>query len=146
MSVATKPPVSEAQAAPEPKSSKKLILIAVLVLAIAGAGYWFFLKPDGPEPPPEPGEVVAMEPIQVNLAEGHYLRMALALQLTTSVAHAADGSKALDLAIAAFSGHEVADLANKEKLAEIRGELVAEIEHAYHGDVMDVYFTEFVTQ
>lgn len=148
MSVATMPAGTETGAAPEEKKSrKKLVIISVvLVLAIAGAAYWFVLKPKGPEPAPEPGEVVTMEPIQVNLAEGHYLRMALALQLTTTVAHEADGSKALDLAIATFSGQSVDTLAAPEKRAQLKEKLLSEIEHAYHGDVMDVYFTEFVTQ
>lgn len=146
MSVATMPPSTEAAAEPEKKSKKKLIIIAVLVLVIAGAGYWFFLKPKGPEPAPEPGEVVALEPIQVNLAEGHYLRLSIALQATTTVAHEVEGSKALDLAISAYSGQKVETLANKKELAHLREELLTEIEHAYHGDVMDVYYTEFVTQ
>lgn len=145
MSVATMPPSTEAAAEPA-KSKKKLIIIAVAVLAIAGAGYWFFLKPSGPEPAPEPGEVVTMDPIQINLAEGHYLRAGIALQLTTTVAHEADGSKALDALIAEFSGRTVETLANKKELAHLKEEFIAEIEHLYHGDVMDVYFTEFVTQ
>jgi flagellar protein FliL len=145
MSVATMPPSTEAPA-PEKKSKKKLIIAVVLVLVIAGAAYWFFLKPAGAEPPPEPGEVVALEPIQVNLAEGHYLRMSIALQATTTVSHGVEGSKALDLAIETFTGQKVADLANKETLAALKAHLMTEIDHAYHGDVMDVYYTEFVTQ
>jgi flagellar protein FliL len=146
MSVATMPPSTEAAAQPEKKSRKKLIIAVVLLLVVAGAAYWFFLKPKGPTPPPEPGDVVALEAVQVNLAEGHYLRMSLALQATTSVAHEVEGSKALDLAISTFSGQKVGDLANPETLTHLKEELLKEIEHAYHGDVMDVYYTEFVTQ
>jgi flagellar FliL protein len=146
MSVATMPPSTEAAAETPKKSKKKLIIIAVLILVIAGAGYWFFLKPKGPTPPPEPGEVVALEPIQLNLAEGHYLRLSIALQATTTVAHEVEGSKALDLAISTFSGQKVGDLANPETLAHLKEELLKEIDHAYHGDVMDLYYTEFVTQ
>lgn len=147
MSVATmQPAATEAAAVPEKKSKKKLIIIAVLVLVLAGAAYWFFLKPKGPTPPPEPGEVLAMEPIQVNLAEGHYLRVGIALQLTTTVAHEPDGSKALDALITEFSGKPIESLSNKKELAHLKEELITEVEHLYHGDVMDVYFTEFVTQ
>lgn len=147
MSVTTMPPSTEAAAAPEPKSrTRTIVLVAVLALALAGALYWFLLKPEGPTPPPEPGDVLAMDPIQVNLAEGHYLRLGLALQLTTTVAHEPDGSKALDLAIAAFSGQGVQKLADKKERGALKAALLTEIEHAYHGDVMDVYFTEFVTQ
>lgn len=147
MSVATMAPNAEAATEPEKKSKKKLIIILVVaVLAIGGAAYWFLLKPKGPEPAPEPGEVVVVEPIQINLADGHYLKVGIALQLTTSVAHEADGSKALDALISEFSGRKVETLTNKEELAHLKEEYVTEIEHLYHGDVMDVYFTEFVTQ
>ncbi|MFC7496474.1 MULTISPECIES: flagellar basal body-associated FliL family protein [unclassified Nocardioides] len=123
---------------------KKLIIIAVALLVVAGAVYWFFLKPSGPPPPPEPGEMVLMDATQINLADGHYLRLGLALQLTTT-AHEADGSKALDAAIHIFSGKTLEQVHGhgREKLKE---KLTEEVEHLYHGDVMDVYFTEFVTQ
>ena len=93
-----------------------------------------------------PGEVVALEPIQVNLAEGHYLRLGLALQLTDG-RHEVDGSKALDAAIELFSGASMAELRQPEAARRAQGEAAgASSTHGYHGDVMDVYFTEFVTQ
>jgi flagellar FliL protein len=74
---------------------KKLVVIVLLVAVLGGAGYWFFLKPSsGAAPPPKPGEVVALEPIQVNLADGHYLRIGIALQLTAT-AHEADARQAV---------------------------------------------------
>ena len=149
MSVTTMPQAPGAAAAPEEKKSKKkLIIIVVLVLAIAGAAYFFVLKPKGGEEKvePVPGEVVVMEPIQVNLAEGHYLRIGIALQLTADVAHAADGSKALDLVIEAFNGCTTEELASPKERHKIKEELLHEVEEAYHYEVMDVYFTEFVTQ
>jgi flagellar protein FliL len=123
---------------------KKLIIIAVLVLVLAGAAYWFFLTPKGPEPAPEPGEIVPMDATQINLAGGHYLRLGIALQLTTT-AHEADGSKALDAAIEIFSGKSLEQLEGHRREA-LKEKLNKELEHLYHGDVMDVYFTEFVTQ
>ena len=72
-----------------------------------------------PAEQPEPGEVVTLEPIQINLAGGHYLRIGLALQLTAD-AHEADGSKALDATIELFSGadHGRADQARAARGAE----------------------------
>ena len=147
MSVTTMPPAAAKGAAEEPEKKggkKKLIIILVAVLAIGGAAYWFVLKPK-PEPKPEPGEVVSMEPIQINLEGGHYLKIGIALQLTTT-AHEADGSKALDRTIAMFSGRSMDELTRKEELAKLKKELAKELEHDYHGEVMDVYFTDFVTQ
>ena len=131
--------------APAPKGKGKMLVIGVLVLAVAaGAGWFFFLKPSGPSKP-EPGEVMPLEAIQVNLSGGHYLRLGMALQLTTN-AHEADGSQAMDAAIGIFSGLPVAEVNKPAAREKLRKELEEELEHRYHGDVMDVYFTEFVTQ
>jgi flagellar FliL protein len=140
-------PAPEAVAEPEPKGGgkKKIIIIAVVLLVALGAGYWFFLKPSGPPPPPEPGEVVSIEPIQVNLADGHYLRIGVALQLSAE-AHEADGSKALDAVIETFSGLDQAELVKAGARKELKHELEEKLHHSYHGDVLEVYFTEFVTQ
>jgi flagellar FliL protein len=147
MSVTTMPAKAaageEAEAA-KGGGKKKLIVILVAVLAIGGAAYWFVLKPK-PEPKPEPGEVVSLEPIQINLEGGHYLKIGVALQLTTT-AHEADGSKALDATIELFTGRSMDELTRPESRAKLKKELTKELAHDYHGDVMGVYFTDFVTQ
>jgi flagellar protein FliL len=147
MSVTTMP-ANGTEAPEETKGGgkkKKLVMILVAVVAVAGAAYWFVLRPT-PEPAPEPGEVVTMEPIQVNLAGGHYLKIGVALQLTTTVSHGADGSKALDAVIELFSGRPMDQLTRPEERDKLKHKLLEELEHDYHGDVMDVYFTDFVTQ
>lgn len=130
-----------------PKKSKKKLLIMVVapVLVIALAGYWFFLKPSGGKEEPKPGEVVTLEPLQVNLAQGHYLRVGVALQLVEGATEV-DGSKALDATIELFSGHSVNDVSEVKERKELKGELEKELDHLYEGQVMGVYFTEFVTQ
>lgn len=142
----TAPAAAEAEEEPKKGGKKKLVIIAVLVLALGGGGYWFFLKPKGPPPPPEPGEVLVMEPVQVNLEGGHYLRIGIALQMTTTVAHEPDGSKALDATIELFTGLDMNDLADAKERHKLKEELEETLVHEYHGDVMGVYFTEFVTQ
>ncbi len=129
---------------PAKGSKKKLIMIVVAVLALGGGGYFMFLKPK-PAGPPEPGEVVTLEPIQINLAAEHYLRVGIALQLTAA-AHEADGSKALDATIDIFSGLPIDEVNNPKHRAKLKEELEKELEELYHHDVMGVYFTEFVTQ
>jgi flagellar protein FliL len=126
---------------------KKLILIVVGLLVVGAAAYWFVLKPDsGKKEKPVAGEVVALEPRQLNLEGGHYLKLGLALQGTDSVAHGIDGSKALDAAIELFSGRSIEELSDPKELHHLKKELKKELDHLYHGDVMDVYFTDFVTQ
>jgi flagellar FliL protein len=129
----------------EPSGGKKKLIVIALVLVLAGAAaWWFFLRPSGPAEP-EPGEVMTMEPIQVNLADGHYLRVGIALQLSAD-ADEADGSKALDATIELFSGVEQADLVKAGQRKELKAKLEEKLHNDYHGDVLEVYFTEFVTQ
>ena len=145
MSTATLDKTAEAPADEKAKGGKKKLIVIVVVLLVgAAAGYWFFLKPSGPTEP-VPGEVLTLEPIQVNLADGHYLRIGIALQLTAD-AHEADGSKALDATIDLFSGVDRAELAKAGQRQELKRQLEEELHDDYHGDVLEVYFTEFVTQ
>jgi len=123
---------------------KKIAIIVVVVLLVAGAAWWFVLRPK-PEKAPEPGEILTLDSTQINLTGGHYLRLGLALQLTTE-AHEVDGSKALDAAINLFSGRTTASLSQPDRRDELKKKLAHELDESYHGEVMDVYFTEFVTQ
>jgi flagellar protein FliL len=150
------PAVPEAEAAGKKrKKPKKLVVIiaAVAVLALAGAAYFFLLQPGGggdaapaPAPAPVPGKVVPIDAVSVNLADGHYLRLGLGLQLTAEVSEAPDPSRALDLAIALFSGHTVAEVSDPATRDALKAELVTELAEAYEGEVMDVYLTDYVTQ
>lgn len=144
MTVTAMPPTAtEAPPAAEKKSKKKLIIIVVAVLALGGGGY-FFMKPKPPGPP-VPGEVVKLDPIQINLAADHYLRIGIALQMVTG-AEEADGSKALDATISIFSGLPMAEVNNPKKREALKTELVTELKELYEDSVMGVYFTELVTQ
>ena len=136
---------------------KKLLIIivaAVVVLIGGGVGAYFaFFSHSGEEeahPEPSPSAVVVAEAITVNLADGHYLKIAIALQTTTNAVEAVDTSKALDIVISQFSNLEVAELStNKQREAE-KAELTERVVEAYTEEeleyVMAVYFTEFVIQ
>lgn len=138
--------VADPPAAEEEKKSGKgrMIVIVLVVLALVGAGWWFFLRPAG-DTEPKPGEVVKLEPLQVNLAAGHYLRLGIALQLVEG-AHEVEGSKALDAAIDVFSGLPVGEVNRPDQREKLRHALDEELHERYHGEVLGVYFTEFVTQ
>ena len=135
-----------AKADAQPRKGRKKLVAIVALLSVAAAAYLLVFKPK-PEEDPEPvaGEVVTLEPIQMNLAAGSYLRIAIALQLTAE-AEEADGSRALDATIEMFSGRTVAELSDLEQRNKLKEALAAEIEELYHGEVMDLYITEFVTQ
>lgn len=139
---------------------KKLIGAVVLLVALlaAGAGAYFMFMGGGGEEAEaaaeaaheyEPGAVVPLEPITINLADGRYLQVGIALQEAVAEGgHATetDGSQALDILIHKLSGKPMAELASVEQRDAVKAELVEEIKHAYHDHVYDIYFTSFVMQ
>jgi flagellar FliL protein len=137
-------PVEGAEA---PKSKKKLVVIIALVVALlgGGGGYYFFFM-GGEEPPPTAGAVVRLDPVNINLAGGHYLKVGLALQVIEGPAHEPDGAHALDIMIGKLSHRTIAELSSNPAREKVKKELLHDIEEAYHHDVMDIYFTEFVMQ
>lgn len=125
---------------------KKVLVLVLAVLAIAAGAYWFLLRP-APEPKePEPGEVLTLEAIQVNLKAGHYLRIGIALQMSAEVVEELDGSKALDALIDVYTGEDVEALAEAKYREELREVMVEKVFELYDDEVLDVYVTEFVTQ
>ena len=138
-----------------PKGGKKKLLIIglVAVLAIGAAAYFFVFSGGGAaeaEPAPEEGSVLVVDPVAINLAGGSYLKLGFALQFTAAhdadAAHGSDpdGSKAMDIAIAQFSGAALADVqTNREAMKAHLQEAIVE---AYHEGVMSIYYTEYVTQ
>lgn len=136
---------ADAKAGKKPRSKVRTILIAVVVLLALGGGGYFVLKPSKPGPP-QPGIVDRLDPIQINLAGGHYLRLGLALQLKAGAPEDLDGSKALDRTIDVFSGQQMADLNQGQTRDTLKKQLSAQVSKLYEGDILAVYFTEFVTQ
>jgi flagellar FliL protein len=134
---------------------KKRILIVVAVLGVLAAAYLFVLKPKpATSGAPEPGPVVRLDPLTLNLEGGHYLKLTLALQFTKTAAaggghggaETPDGSKALDIAIAQLSNRKIAELNSAAARTKAKKTLLEAVGEAYHHDVMDIYFTEFVMQ
>ena len=139
-----------------PKKSKKMLMIivvAVVVLLGGGAGAFFMMKGDSAEAKePVKGTVIAIEEsLTVNLADGHYLKFKFALQQTEDAgAEKVDVSKAINLAIDEYTGRKVAELSTEKGRESIKHDLLSKIMKTYTEDgkklVMDIYYTEFVTQ
>jgi len=130
---------------------KKLIVIVLAAVLLLGGGTagFLLLKPKKAEakPAPTPGIVVALDAQTINLADGHYLKLKLSLQMTADAgAEALDGSKALDLAVDQYSGMPMGQLFSNGFREQTKAELRTKVEKAYEGDVMDIYFTTFVIQ
>lgn len=141
---------TEPEPTPAPKRRGRRGLVIVAALVVAAAAGWFLLRP-GAASEAEPAEVElgtvqAVEPISINLAGGRYLRLGLGLQLTAEVAEDVDTVKALDLAIALFSQRSVEEISTAEGRDALKRELAAQLTEVYEGEVVDVYFSNFVYQ
>ena len=106
-------------------------------------------------------EIVDLPAININLADGHYLRVAVSLGLHAVEAEAAaeEGhataeaedpsipiAPAADLVVANFSGRTMASLATPEGREEAKATLTAQIVEHYGATVATVFLTEFVMQ
>jgi len=141
--------------APKKKSKKMLIIIvAAVVLLGGGAGAFFMMKGGSKaEAAPKKGTVVVTidDPLTINLTDGHYLKVAFALQQTADAGtEEVNTSEAINMAIDEYTGKTVAELATEKGRETIKEELLAKVIKAYTEDgkklVMDIYYTQFVTQ
>jgi flagellar FliL protein len=147
------PAPAAAEPEPEPRKRRRWPVLVVALVALAAAGAvaaWFFLRTPDAEaaapPEPEPGAVLQVDPVSLNLADGHYLRLGLGLQLTAEAHEPPDPARALDLAIALFSGRHVDEVSDPATRDELKAQLAEQLHEAYEGEVLDVYLTEYVTQ
>ena len=141
--------------APDPSGRRKKLLVIALPLLALVAGWYVLLGPgaNGGEPAaahePEPGAVLSLEPITMNLADGRLLKVGLALQVVAepSSGHGeVTGAVALDEAIAYLGGRTYDELVAPEARQAAKDELSKRVAERYHHDVLEVYFTEFVMQ
>jgi flagellar FliL protein len=154
-------------------------LIPAIVIAVGLLGGGFFMG-RGPAAPPaaqahaaekekvkaEPevseeathGPVQNLEAITLNLADGHFLKIGLALQLAEvegaaeEAAEELPAAKALDIAITLLGEKTMDDLASPKARELVKKELSKRVSMAYLDPETDaplvtkVYFTEFVMQ
>lgn len=109
-----------------------------------------------------PGPVVKLDPITLNMADGRFLRVGLGFQLSGEEGAGGGGhgaaaepdtsdaagvyAKALDIAIETLGGASYEELVSPEGRDAAKDHLVEQLHEAYHGEIEDVYFTEFVLQ
>ena len=130
---------------------KKLVVLVLVAVVALAAVYMLVLKPKGDgkpgaAPKPNPGAVVKLDPITVNLAAGHFLKLGLSLQASADAGEDVSGAKALDAAIGLFTGRTVDELAKRDGREKAKAALVKQIAELYENKVYDVYFTDFVMQ
>lgn len=135
-----------------------LIPAIILALGILGGGYLMSSGGGGADAaehplttkPPKLGEIAQIEAININLADGRFLRVGIALQLIEGVDKSefekGETAKANDLLIDKLGGRSMEELGSTEGRAQIKTELKEELMEIYEGEVVDVYLTDFVMQ
>lgn len=150
---------TEPTEAPKPKKSKSgrkklVLLLTVVLVGIAAAGYFLVLAPSShpsssaAPPAPSPGVVVTLDAHSLNLADGHYLRIGIALQMTESFGKSdPETAAAQDAVVTTFSGHTVTEIQDPTIREQLRQQLLVSLQKIYgKNDLMGVYFTDYVTQ
>jgi flagellar FliL protein len=143
--------MSHAEEAP-PRRRRGLLVLVVLVVALAAAAAAYVLRPwesetaAAPEKAPELGLVVPVDPISVNLADGHYLRLGFSIQLEKGATKDLQVARALDIAIATYSGKPIDEINDPARREELKVELLTQLSETFEGEVVDVYLTDYVTQ
>ena len=144
--MSTKEKTVDTDEAPAKGGKKKLIIILLVVLLAAGGGAYFFLFAGSAKAAaPVAGEVLKLDTITVNLAGGGFLRVGVALQLVEGVdVKLVDGAKAEDIIISKFSQAQPSDVTGAREA--LKKSLEQKIVAAYDGNVMGIYYSEYVTQ
>jgi flagellar FliL protein len=166
---------NDADTGEKKKSPVKKILPIVLCLALAGGGYFMgggggsaepaTTEPEEVKPYEEIHEIVSLDPVNVNLADGHYLRVAVALGLgadehddgavakddghgggTDEDAPSIETAPASDLVLRTFSGLDIAELQSPAGRESAREQLHEQLNKFYGDKIHTVLFTEFVMQ
>jgi flagellar protein FliL len=152
----------EGEAPAKKKRSKKVLVpIVVLIAGLLGGGYFMTAGASAKVPAhPAPGgtttsttaalgAIVKLDSITLNLADGRYLKVGIALQLSKKgdpVKMVTDSAKALDVAISVLGAKTYAQLSAPGGRDTAKAELSAKVVKVYAGTVLGVYFTEFVMQ
>lgn len=148
----------------------KMMPAAMISIALVAAGYFVGGRGGGTAPAvavtattveaePTVGEVVDLEAVNVNLADGHYLRVAISIGMQAAEEEAAAPAEgegatetteptapAADLVLSTFSGKTIDELSTLEGRIAARDHLLEGLKEFYGEEVITVFFTEFVMQ
>lgn len=144
-----KPSTDEPESGKKKRKKRSLLMVGVLVVVLGvAAGYLVLERSSSAQAKqaPKPGAVLKLDSIYLNLSDGHYLKLGMALQETAEVTTDVDGSQALDAAIELFSRVSMTELSVPGGRDAVKKELISKIQRVYEGRVMTVYYTEFVMQ
>jgi flagellar FliL protein len=129
--------------------SMKVKLAALLVLLLAGGAVAKFTVLASPAKPagkvaPAKGPVVPMDEMTLNLADGHYLRLKIALQTAKGTSEELDTAEAAQALIDTYSNRTVAELTGDVARTKAKNEFLSKLATLYPKKILDAYYTEFV--
>jgi flagellar protein FliL len=154
----------------------KMMPAAMISLALVAAGYFVGGRGGGAAPAaeatvitviapePEVETIIDLEPININLADGHYLRIAISIGMAaaheeasgeaaaaghgaaTDTATTEPTAPAADLVLSTFAGKTMEELSTLEGRVAARDHLQEGLKEFYGEEVLTVFFTEFVMQ
>jgi flagellar FliL protein len=160
----------------EKKGGSKMMPAAMISIALVAAGYFVGGRGGGgtaatttvtsvvtvEKEEPEVETIIDLEPVNVNLAGGHYLRVAISIGMAAKhdgeeAKADSHGSKdktvtteptapAADLVLSTFSGKTIEELSTLEGRIAAREMLYEGLKEFYGEEVVTVFFTEFVMQ
>jgi flagellar protein FliL len=161
----------------EKSGGGKMMPAAMISIALVAAGYFVGGRGGGDaatttvtsiveveKEEPHVGDIIDLEPVNVNLAGGHYLRVAISIGMAAHEEETAEGgdsghgakeektvtteptAPAADLVLSTFSGKTVEELSTLEGRIQARESLHEGLKEFYGEEVLTVFFTEFVMQ
>ena len=149
----------QAQAGKKKRPLLLIVVVAVVAAALAGGGATVLLGGKGggknakahpaKKKPPALGEVVPIDATTLNLADGHYLKVGVALQLSKAGSAEEIGkdlAPAQDATISVLGNYTQAQLAARGGKERVKALLSKKIAALYDDKVLYVYFTDFVIQ
>jgi flagellar FliL protein len=155
------PPEEEQKVQEKPKSNKLLIIIVLLtvVLGAGGAGAYFTLFKTSTEKAGDKKEAeraavfYEMETFMVNLSDPggkHFLKATVKFKVSSTGVLEECGARNFelrDLVLMVLSGKETQEIASTEDKLALKKQLMETVNHVLRkGQVLEIYFTEFLVQ
>jgi len=147
------------EAEPKPKSKKMLIIIILAVVLLGGVGagaYFKFMKASGDAPEEKKPEEISfyeMDTLMVNLADQggkRFLKASIKFKLnSTAVGEEckAHTFQIKDLVLMLLSSKESEEIFSKEDKIQLKKQILEAVNQVLtKGEVLDVYFTDFLIQ
>ena len=98
------------------------------------------------EEPTELGVLVQLDSVTLNLAEGRFLKLGVAVELGPDVVEEPATAPIYDEVIELFSPLTFEQLSDSAVRAQTKRDLLAALGEVYGEQIVDVYYTEFVMQ